>query len=466
MIDREKFLTGEKIELPQMLDAREKRANVQRTLIEKYNLPVVSFTLNIAGPMKVFPLTVKTYNKGINLIKSYCRSHGLMIVHFEEIKEKTGYEGFFSIQAEALKIKRVLGDLEKNSSLGRLFDIDVIRTDGQKVSRTELDLEPRTCIICNRPAFECSRSRKHSVDEIIDREIEIMYDYFTMIHGKYISVTAVRAMLYEVNATPKPGLVDKDNSGSHDDMDVFTFEESALALMPYFTEFFLTGINNCELELEELFALIRPIGMKAEISMFQATEGINTHKGLIFSLGILCTALGYMYAKDMEFSEKKLQEIIMKMVAELEKDFIGISKETASTNGEKLFAEHGIKGIRGEALSGFSNVFDLALPKFKNLIKEGFSQNDAGILTLLYIIAYTEDTNIISRSDYNTMKEIQKSLRDYLEKEELNKQSSYREFIIDLDQDFISRNISPGGSADLLALTYFIFFYENKLLSI
>lgn len=459
-MNQNKILNGSEVSLDDMLYARERRQMIQQSLIQKYNLPLISFTLNIVGPLKVFPLVIKTYEEGISLIKSYCFAWGLHISHFQEICENTGYEGFFVINADSMEIKNVTSQLELKSSIGRLFDIDVIKVDGKKVSRTELNLSERKCLLCNKNAFECSRSRTHSVNALVQREIEVMWDYFTLQYAKDIASIATRSLLYEVITTPKPGLVDKHNNGSHKDMDIYTFESSALALMPYFIEFVQCGIHNCNLPPKELMDQIRPIGIQAELAMLHATNGINTHKGIIFSLGIICTALGYLYGQQIDYSQNIIRNICKKMTSELMKDFDRIEKSNAITNGEKLYAEYGIMGVRGESMNGFPNVFSLALPIFRKYTLEGFTQNDSGILTLLHLIAFTEDTNIISRSDYNTMLTVQKEIKNYLENTDC---TDYIDYIQKLDHSFIDKNISPGGCADLLALTYFIYFYETEL---
>jgi holo-ACP synthase/triphosphoribosyl-dephospho-CoA synthase len=121
-----------------------------------------------------------------------------------------------------------------------------------------------------------------------------------------------------------------------------------------------------------------------------------------------------------------------------------------------------MKGVRGEALSGYCTVLKLALPVLKDFIQKGFSINDAGAMTLLHILAYSEDTNIVNRSSYEEMKEIQKILRKKLDIPAF-KSKDYLAYLKKLDRNFIQRNISPGGSADLLALTYFIYLYEKSI---
>ena len=201
-------------------------------------------------------------------------------------------------------------------------------------------------------------------------------------------------------------------------------------------------------------ALIRPVGIQAEEVMMAATGGVNTHKGMIFSLGIFCCVLGYLKGNQIPFSQEAFTETCRKMTCRVLEDFEGITPDNAKTSGERLYALHGITGIRGEASKGYPTVFQVALPAFRGYKSQGLSPNDAGILTLLHIIAGFEDTNIIARSDYETMTQIRGQIQELLDSGLEHR--DYISIIRKLDQEFIQKNISPGGSADILALTYFM----------
>ncbi|MCI1952643.1 MAG: triphosphoribosyl-dephospho-CoA synthase CitG [Clostridiales bacterium] len=458
-MDIQKILTGERIELPQMLSARENRVQKQNQLLQQYQMTLISFTLNIAGPIKVFPLAVKTYEEGLELIKYQCKAMGIPICHLEESRFATGYEGYFCVQSDAFKVKKALTELEGNSSLGRLFDIDVLDKSGQKISRTALSLPQRRCLVCGGPTFICSRSRTHSLNEILQHTISIMQDYFSEKYASQIASTAARALLYEVLATPKPGLVDKNNTGAHKDMDIITFETSSLALLPYFKAFVNFGISHCKCDPGTLLPQLRSIGIQAEIAMLRATKGINTHKGIIFSLGILETALGICYGNSISINRSVLQNLCKEIAAPMADDFSNLTEKSATTNGEKLFVHYGIHGVRGEAISGFPVLFDIAFPKMEQLLRQNYNLNDAGILTLFTILANSEDTNVISRSSYEKMAEIQHTLKEELANDLEHR--DYLHFAQKLDQEFIAQNISPGGSADILALSYFLHFLKQ-----
>lgn len=115
-----------------------------------------------------------------------------------------------------------------------------------------------------------------------------------------IATFAVEGMLYEVTATPKPGLVDRANNGAHYDMDYFTFMSSAAALYMAFDEMIKEGARSGEQQedIRKLLAPLREIGKRAENRMFAFTDGVNTHKGMIFSLGILCGCAGWLTGRN------------------------------------------------------------------------------------------------------------------------------------------------------------------------
>ena len=148
----------EEVSLQEMLAARERRCYLQTQLLHQYKKSLISFTLNIPGPVKVLTDVPEAFASGCQRIETLLKDRLVLIQHMETIKEKTGYEAFYSVDANPDFIKELMVSLEDQDRLGRLFDIDVLRPDGSKVSRT--------CLLCGQPAHVCSRSRRHSVAEL------------------------------------------------------------------------------------------------------------------------------------------------------------------------------------------------------------------------------------------------------------------------------------------------------------
>lgn len=157
------------VSLLEMLNAREIRCQLQQRFLHKYKKPLICLTLNIPGPVKILPGVPDAYAAGCRRIEDRLSSSLVTVLHMETLKEKTGYEAFYSVDASPDFIKGQMILLEDQDELGRLFDIDVLRADGTKVSREELGFPPRRCLLCDGPAHACSRSRTHSVEELVAR---------------------------------------------------------------------------------------------------------------------------------------------------------------------------------------------------------------------------------------------------------------------------------------------------------
>ena len=258
---------------------------------------------------------------------------------------------------------------------------------------------------------------------------------------------ALKALLYEVDVQPKPGLVDPVDHSTHLDMDVFTFIDSAVSLQPYFEEFAQMGIDFKGEDLTELFKSIRPIGIEAEKTMFAATGGVNTHKGAIFSLGILLAASGY--------DRNNIRLTVEKMLRGLtENDFKDLDKKTHLTNGERMYLQYGITGIRGEAQKGYPTVFEKALP----FLKAHFGNDFGTVLldTLMVIVSESYDSNVVKRGNLESLENIQKYAENILEEGGCSHPEG-KEILDDMNSYCNENNLSLGGSADLLIITIYLF---------
>ncbi|WP_207751281.1 triphosphoribosyl-dephospho-CoA synthase CitG [Anaeromonas frigoriresistens] len=284
------------------------------------------------------------------------------------------------------------------------------------------------------------------------------------IYAHYIASLAQRAILYEVSATPKPGLVDRDNNGAHNDMDFFTFMSSSSSLYKGLYEFTMAGIVFEEEDLTNLFDNIRPLGMDCEKSMFLATKDINTHKGIIFSFGILCASIGSLYKKHKKeiFKAEEVCSVAKNMVKDLIlKDFKNLSAKKVLTHGEYLYKNHGLTGIRGEVESGFKTIMSkpLLIVRQWNINKD-LDKNDLFLEVLLHIMASSEDTNIVTRGGMESLHYVKSISKEFLEKSGM-KQPNSKEILSSMNDTFVKMNISPGGSADLLAVTIFLALVEG-----
>ena len=169
-------MQGIEVGIDEILNCREKRVVIQNEMIRKYKKPVISFTMNIPGPIKTNNEIKKAFDIGKNLILEKLKENNTAILEIQELNENTGNELFISVESQAEKIKDITVTIEESSELGRLFDIDVIDVNFEKLSRKSF----RKCLICEEQAQECGRSRKHSVEELQSKVEEILskdFDY-------------------------------------------------------------------------------------------------------------------------------------------------------------------------------------------------------------------------------------------------------------------------------------------------
>lgn len=447
------------VTLEEMLDARERRFTWQKRLLAQYRIPMICFTMNIAGPIKKSPLIQKGFELGKRYLKEQLDSLHIQYVYYEEICESTGSEACYLINADPIILKDITCSIEDSSEIGRLFDMDVLKPDGKKVDRFEVGLSPRRCLICGRPARECARSRAHTVEQLQAKTKEILMHAIEKENSDLAARLACKALLYEVCTTPKPGLVDREENGSHKDMNIFTFMDSASTLWPYFQSCTQIGRRTADFPAKHTFLLLRSYGRKAEADMFSATKGINTHKGAIFSIGILCAALGRLPREQWGHPDIVLKECSAMTEGLVESDFSGLTKENAVTMGQKLYLNHGITGIRGQMEAGLPAVKDVGLPALKKGLSQGLDINRAGCGALLALITAAADTNMIARTSLAIWQETVSQVRDILA------ENPYpgTEILHQLDLEFIEKNLSPGGSADLLAVCYLLYFLETEV---
>lgn len=435
--------------LTEILQAREDRAAKQSQLLAKYQKPLLCFTMNIPGPKKLDRDVSIGFFVGTRLLKDALAHYP--ILHWEEHMPVTGCEGYYVVDLPAKELKALAIELEDTDPIGRLFDLDVLDTDGRKLSREDLGYPRRKCLLCDHDAVVCASTRAHKLEELTDRTGFLLYLAARNWLSEYIGAKAYGALLLEVSTTPKPGLVDRNNKGAHRDMGMKHFFASANALRSFLCRFAETGYLTRDLPATDAFAKLRPIGLEAEEAMLTATHGVNTHKGAIFSIGLLCAAAGRI--DPIMWSEDTLLRECAAMCENILDDFEGIDPKNARTEGERLYATQGILGVRGQARDGFPAVREVGLPVFREGLKQGLSVNDAGCATLLHLIAATDDTNLIRRSDRQTQQAVRQQVAQLLAGTPYPAISVIEE----LDQQFIEKNLSPGGCADLLAMTYFLY---------
>ena len=307
-----------------------------------------------------------------------------------------------------------------------------------------------------------------------------------ILKAEQIGEMAVRALRMEASATPKPGLVDRENSGAHTDMDYPMFLTSCVALKPCFTACAQTGIQGAGKKPETLVSTLRQIGRCGEIAMYGSTKGVNTHKGAIFSMGILCCALGKLTAEaegDIEITpnrergsaaqtgviggrfelekfklkESELQSLCRQIASAL------LKQDTASaTHGMKARGDAACGGIRAEALSGFESAFRTGLTVIRSSIREGITCERAMIRALIALICRTDDSNVAYRGGAEGLAFLKQQAADVLHRAEW-KNEECLDMVREFDKACREKNLSPGGSADLLAFSTMLYMIFDEV---
>ena len=427
-----------------MLMAREWRADYQAYLLRTYRCPIICFTMNIPGPLKLSPLIRRSFHLGLAEL-----DRTLNGVLFRRVREEiTGCEAYFVVDADGMALKRICTSIEDATPLGRLFDMDVTDVDGTRLERSLVNGKGRNCIVCRAAGRGCASRRIHSADVLRAATDRMMTDHFYQEDGCRVADLAVQSLLDEVHTTPKPGLVDCRNSGSHRDMDLFTFTASAEALRPYFLECFRLGHDTADSQPTDTFPELRQAGIRAEQEMFRVTGGVNTHKGAIFTLGILCGVLGRLWKAEAPIAPlANVTEQCAVMGQASLKDLEGI--KTPATAGERLYLDLGLTGIRGETAAGLPHVVQIGMKAFGMARENGYDRNDAAAVALIHLIAGVADSNLYHRGGIAGAVWAKQEAEKLLPLPEMDQ-------IEDLDDAFIARNLSPGGCADLLAATLFL----------
>lgn len=397
--------------MKEILAFREEKSKRREALFSAFHLPIVSFSLNLPGPEKRSPLADFAFRRGVKL--------GLFAfgkpAHFETLSEKGGSCAFFVVDLPAKELKDRAMDLE-NSPAGRLFDFDVYDENGEALHRKT----PRRCFLCEKPAAECAGRRSHPLSELTGTVNALL----TELCAETLSGEAVSALLYEASLTPKPGLVDEDTNGAHADMDLFLLEHSAYALKPYFKNAVLIGLSGGT--MEEL----SENGKAGEQAMFVSTKGINTHKGALYLFSLA------LYAAGKHLADGSDCFAAVSAIAKQKAPVFG-------THGAVVREEYGVGGILAEAEGGFS----LARAGYETL-----SETKNELAALFKIMSLCDDTNLYYRGGAEGLAfvkdEAKKALK--LSGEALSRRAKK------LDKIFTEKNLSPGGSADLLALSLFL----------
>ena len=260
-----------------------------------------------------------------------------------------------------------------------------------------------------------------------------------------IADLAANCLELEVQTFPKPGLVSPRDSGSHLDMDVDTFRQSAAAIRPHFEALAEVGAQGCAM------GRLRVIGLEAEAAMLAATRGVNTHRGAIFGLGLLCAAAGAQANRQVDRA-MSLGAIVVRQWAP---DILE-GPTLLHSHGGAARRRYGAGGARLEAALGFPSVYGIGLPALQSGARLAHGDGEAARVQACFaLIAALEDTNLLHRGGPDGLSFAQDAARRFLDEGGVGRRD-WRARAAAVHRAFVARRLSPGGSADLLVMSLFV----------
>ena len=258
---------------------------------------------------------------------------------------------------------------------------------------------------------------------------------------------AVRSLHAELMLYPKPGLVSAIDNGSHADMCAATFMRSLFSLRGYFAAVAAAGMRGAG------FAELVALGIAAERRMLAATQGVNTHRGAIFVLGLLCAAAGRMAIEHAPAATGTPHELRNMLTAQWGGALRGhCAARDLGAHGTRAALVHGAGGARTQAAAGLPAVFDVALPALQASLDAGRGWERARIDAFFTLMATVEDTNVYHRGGEEGARLVRTWGKDFMARGG-TANPAWRRLALQAHRAFVARCLSPGGCADLLAAT-------------
>ena len=467
------------VSVEDMMRARDERVQVQNEMLTaaaSFPAPtaLLSFGMNIPGAVKQTPLIRSGFLFGKERLTELLQREGHAILLPRELRRVSGDTWLCLVGAPPEAVKRLAVSLEDSEALARLFDIDVLDCEGRKLSREDFSLPPRRCLLCEEAAVVCARSRAHSVEALFSRCESLLREAFPLSASFFSALEnqAARALLDEVYAAPKPGLVDRIDSGAHADMKFEDFILSTAAISPFLREMAVTAYQSCfplpaspgaaqETETA-LFSRLRELGKHAEREMYATTGGVNTHKGAVFTLGLLSAGAGLLYAKSGKLSAETILDEVQSLVGDtLELELAELRAGAAgSAHGEAVLHRDGTGGVRSAAANGFPLLRSVALPLLRQYEAEERPAEASVLNVLLHLILHVSDTNVLYRGGKEALLTLRADCRNILAHGGAFTPKGTA-LLSELKETCKQRNVSPGGAADLLSAALFLLRIEK-----
>lgn len=467
------------VDTPKILEQRERQV-ARRQAFLRPGYVYLDFNLNLAGPYKRSYLSDRFFEDSKACLNDLLEEAAFECSRTFSLRSEAGLYSCWELKPgcafdksletdPAGELKRLTTSWEEAFPAARLWDLDVYQDDGTKRSRS---VSERPCLICSEPAWLCARSRRHSWQELMRASENLLREHYWAGYGELLLGAARQAALSELDLTPKPGLVDRDNNGAHHDMDYDSFQRSLEALEPYFARYlditrdFLRREQNAaeeeetrmenSLDLSLLFLSLQQAGQEAERAALAVNQGVNCHLGFNFALALLLPAALIAFDRNLtdfalngcwlQTAPEQIARLASGLVAE---SYLNWRRERPEAVG----------GARESAFEAYPLILEGSLPLLRQVLAENDrarNEDYALSLALLYLMSHNRDSNLLRRGGEEGLEFTRREAGRILER--AGSQGSQSELTKDLllfDRELIAKNLSPGGSADLLALTIF-----------
>ena len=416
-----------------LLEARDGRQELLRSALAQDAGAVLMVSANLPGPDKHRPGTARLLHGALEALHA---AIGLDLLASR--RDRLGAFHLARTSAAPEQAKRAALAIEADGPAGRLLDLDVYGPDGLQLDRAWLGLPARSCLLCGEPARECILLRRHGQRELLDRVDALLRREPAPPRADLPEALAANLALgarRELELTPKPGLVDRQDSGSHPDLSFAAMGASVDLLPRYFDE-----LLRCARERRPLREFVQA-GMAAEQRMTQAIHA-NAHKGFIFLGGLTLMAA---------FRSAGSLDRLPGMISELAQAFFA-GHGARDSHGACIRDRHGLGGIRAEAMQGLPAVFEHGWPRYREALEAGWEPDQAAFYLMAVLMQRVEDTTAVSRCGLEGLDRIR---RDGAGLQRLLERGQDPEPVLaDLNRDYCRSGLTMGGVADCMALTF------------
>lgn len=410
-----------------LLEARDTRAALLASRRVRPSATVF-LSLNVPGPDKNAPRLDRVFAWARAAVRREWPAAPLLF----EGRDALGPYAAFGVPAAAAAVKGACVRLEESLPFGRLLDLDVFTGDATPVGRASLGQPPRRCLVCEAPAVDCMREHRHPPDELSPAVIRLARSPLTALARHLVA-----GARDELDLTPKPGLVDRLDNGSHPDLSHESMRRAIDTLPSYYDEL----IDLAEGGSVDL-AAAAAAGVRAEARM-HAAAGSNTHRGYIFLSGLLLLAAAGDATATVAGRREQVRTLARKLAER--------PSRTAPSHGADARSRYGVSGIVGEAAAGMPSLFEQGLPALERALARGLSPETARHYAMAVLMTEVEDTTAIHRCGPAGLARLRAdgaSLAALIEGG-----GNHLARLRALNDEYRAMRLTMGGVADCLALT-------------